>query len=149
MIKLKHLRIAATIAALAIVAPIAGGCQGGGILDKISTGVNVLTSSIKNPLNNNAMAAAETAVGTVRTGVLFYIELPRCAVGQVFSALNPCSQNAIVHQMKLANRTVQFAMVKARQFHKDYPDVDVTDVLKEVYQGIDDFNKLKAKYGVT
>lgn len=146
---MKYLRIAATIATLAIVAPIAGGCQGGGILEKmISSGVNVLTSSIKNPLNNNAMAAAETAVGTVRTGVLFYIELPRCSVGQVFSVLNPCSQNSIVRQFKLANRTVQFAMVKARQFHKDYPDVDVTDVLKEVYRGIDDFNAMKAKYGV-
>ena len=105
------------------------------------------TVGVANPVPYEALAGAEAAVTTARSGAIAYLGLPICRYGTAAMISNVCSKPAIRREIKFYNRKVQVSISKARQFVRAN-SVNASDVIALVYQSISELNAVKARNGI-
>lgn len=107
------------------------------------------TVGVKNPVSYEALAGAEAAVTTARSGAIAYLGLPICRYGTATTISNACSKPDVRREIKAYNRKVQIAIVNARKFVRNKPTVNASDVIALVYQSISELNAAKARNGIS
>lgn len=140
------MKFAARLLAVILIAIPAAACQQTfGTLGKVT---EFATVGIKNPVSYEALAGAEAAVATARTGAIAYLGLPVCRYGTAVTISNVCSKPDVRREIKLYNRKVNVALTNARKFVRQNPTVNAQSVISLVYQAIDDLNAVKARNAI-
>lgn len=126
------------IAAIMVMAGLVTGCAGLG--DKFNTpvfnGGLSLTATVQNPITNEQQAGVELSATIARQALLAYARQPRCAAGV---SRVTCSSGPVVAKLKKANRLVNIALVKMRDFLDRNQQVSAINAFNEAVAALRDF----------
>lgn len=104
-----------------VLALVLAGCAGS--QKSVLEGGTSITATIQNPVDAQQEAKLEVSYGLAATAIVNYARLPRCGIGQEFTAAKPCSSWKIVKQMQDGNRIVYKKLTNLRAFMDDNDQV--------------------------
>src|SRR6266851_4567429 len=86
-------------------------------------------ATVQNPITRAQLSDIEAGYGIALSFAAAYKRLPLCHTGTVASVSSPCAQRSVIVRMQQADRSAHAAMVAARVFIRDNPQLDATSVI--------------------